>query len=135
MTDSPSKEHFNSFRESLSNLQETKADARDIYWSFFDERFLTSLIIVNEFCNISDLDHIINEDLNDFSIVEELLLDTKETRNSRRPNLSREHKEELSEHTIKKGCDGIITSDSTRDGKRGGYIIHVSLKRRLIFYR
>ena len=135
MIDSSSRKHFNSFRESLSNLQEIEANVRDIYRSFFDEEFWSSLIFVNELCNISDLDHIINEDFNDFLTLEELLVDFEETRKSRRANMSREHKERLSKHTIKKNCDEIITFDSTRNEKRNEYINHVSLKRRLIIYK
>ena len=119
------RKHLSSSLESLLNLQER---------SFFDKEFLTSLVIVNEHCNVSDLDHIINENFNFFLTFEELLLDSEEIRKSRRANLSREHKERFSEHTIKKDCDEIITSDSTRDERRDEYISHVSLKRRLIIY-
>ena len=135
MTDSPPREHFSPSRESLPGLQETEAEARGIYRSFFGEGSLTSLVTANGLCNTSGLDHLIREDPNDFLTLEDLLLGTGETRNSRRPDLGREHKEGLSGHTTKEGCGGITTPGSTRDGRRGEYISHVSLKRRLIVYR
>lgn len=135
MTDSPPREHISPSREPLPDLQETEADARDVYRSFFDEGSLTSLVTANGLCNTSGLDRIISEDPNDFPTLEELLLDTGETRKSRRPNLGCEHKEGPSEYTTKEGCDEITTPGSTPDGRRGEYISHVSLKRRLIIYR
>ena len=135
MTDSPPREHFSPSREPLPGLQETEAHARGIYRSFFDEGSLMSLVTANGLCNTSGLDHIISEDPNDFLTFEELLLGSGETRKSRRVDLGREHKEGLSEHTTKEGCGGITTPGSTRGGRRGGYISHVSLKRRLIVYR
>lgn len=129
MTDSPPRKHFAPFRDHcqiFKNLKQTSEGFR----SFLDEGSLTNLVIAIGLCNISGVDHIIGEDPDDLPALEELLLSTGETRKSRRADLGREHKEGLSEHTVKEGCGGITTPGSTRGGRRGGYISHVSLKRR-----
>ena len=118
MIDSSSKKHFNSFRESLSNFQKIETKIRNIYRLFFDEKFLTNLIIVNEFCNINDFDHFINENFNNFLIFENLLFDIEKTKNSKRSNLNRKHKKKISKHTIKKNYNEIIIFDSTRNKKK-----------------
>ena len=119
LIDSPSREHFSPFRKPLPDFQER---------SFFDERSLTSLITANGHYNTSGFNHIISEDPNDFLTLEESLLDSEETRKSRRADWGREHKEELSEPTTKEDSGGITTRGSTRSG----YISRVSLDRRLI---
>lgn len=94
-----------------------------------------SLVTANGLCKSSGLDHIISKDPNDFPTLEELLIDIEETRQSKRTDLGREHKEGLSEHTTREGYSGITTPGSTRDGIRGEYISPASLKRRLTVYR
>ena len=126
MTDSPPRKHFAPFRDPFPDLQEPEADIRGfsvvLGWRVF-----------NEFSHRQrTLQH---QRSRSHHWWRPWWPPSSRRVKSRRADLGREHKEGLSEHTVKEGCGGITTAGSTRGGGRGVYISHVSLKRRLIVYR